>query len=139
MKASVPATSEAVELLTRALSEGHTISLSLAAPPRVVQPPAPATACGLKFGMTPSQARILLALMEHGCVGREDLHGAMSVDGNAMSTIKTVDVAVHHMRRKLAGHGIEIETVWGVGYKPTRMTATRSRKLLDPSLQPDMK
>ena len=30
---------------------------------------------------------------------------------------RTVDVHVAHLRNKLAGSGIEIETVWGVGYK----------------------
>jgi len=30
---------------------------------------------------------------------------------------RTVDVHVAHLRDKLAGSGVEIETVWGVGYK----------------------
>ncbi|MBN1580261.1 MAG: response regulator transcription factor [Anaerolineae bacterium] len=30
---------------------------------------------------------------------------------------RTVDVHVAHLREKLAGSGVEIETVWGVGYK----------------------
>ena len=30
---------------------------------------------------------------------------------------RTVDVHVAHLRNKLAGSGVEIETVWGVGYK----------------------
>jgi DNA-binding response OmpR family regulator len=30
---------------------------------------------------------------------------------------RTVDVHIAHLRTKLAGSGIEIETVWGVGYK----------------------
>jgi two-component system alkaline phosphatase synthesis response regulator PhoP len=30
---------------------------------------------------------------------------------------RTVDVHVAHLRHKLAGSGVEIETVWGIGYK----------------------
>ena len=30
---------------------------------------------------------------------------------------KSVDVTVHRLRRKLAPHGIQIETQWGVGWR----------------------
>lgn len=76
--AVVPAISDAIALLTNALSEGHTVAISLAAQPRVIRAPPLVTACCLQFGLTPSQARVLVALLEHGYLSRPDLHAAMS-------------------------------------------------------------
>jgi DNA-binding response OmpR family regulator len=61
---------------------------------------------------------LLLTLVEHkGMVlSREQL--IEQVWGfDFFGQTRTVDVHVAHLRSKLAGSGIEIETVWGVGYK----------------------
>jgi DNA-binding response OmpR family regulator len=61
---------------------------------------------------------LLLAMVEHkGMVlSREQL--IEQVWGfDFFGQTRTVDVHVAHLRNKLAGSGIEIETVWGVGYK----------------------
>ena len=130
--AAVPADrAEAVELLTRALSAGHSITLSLAVPPRVIRAPPLVTACCLTFGLTPSEARVLLALVEHGFVGKADLHGAMSREDKVVtSRINTLGVVVYRLRAKLAEHGIAIETVWGQGFKLDEAARDRLRKIL---------
>ena len=61
---------------------------------------------------------VLLALVEHkGIVlSREqllDLVWGFDFYGQT----RTVDVHIAHLRHKLAGSQVEIETVWGVGYK----------------------
>jgi two-component system alkaline phosphatase synthesis response regulator PhoP/two-component system response regulator ResD len=61
---------------------------------------------------------LLLALLNHkGIVlSREQL--IEQVWGfDFYGQTRTVDVHVAHLRDKLAGSGVEIETVWGVGYK----------------------
>ena len=61
---------------------------------------------------------LLLTLVEHkGMVlSREQL--IEQVWGfDFFGQTRTVDVHVAHLRSKLAGSGVEIETVWGVGYK----------------------
>ena len=72
---------------------------------------------------------MLVTLLEHGLVGREDLHAAMS-DGRGTSKIKTVDVVINRVRQKLAGAGVEIVTVWGAGYRLDEDARGRVRKML---------
>jgi hypothetical protein len=128
--ATVPATNEAIELLKTALDQGRTVMLALAAPPRVVRPPPMVVICCLAFGMTKSEARVLLTLTEHGTVAREDLHVAMS-DGRGVSKIKTVDVVVSRVRQKLEPHGVAIETCWGNGYRLSSTDRARICEVLN--------
>ena len=127
--AALPATTEAIELLTCALTQGHAITLSLATAPCVIRAPPLVTTCCLTFELTPSQARVLLALVEHGFVSKPDLHAAMS-DGRGTSKVKTVDVVVCKVRQKLAEDGVVIETVWGSGYKINEDARNKLRKLI---------
>ena len=61
---------------------------------------------------------LLLALVEHrGIVlSREQLLG-LAWGFDFYGQTRTVDVHIAHLRSKLAGSQVEIETVWGVGYK----------------------
>ena len=127
--AVVPAISDAIALLTNALSEGHTVAISLAAQPRVIRAPPLVTACCLQFGLTPSQARVLVALLEHGYLSRPDLHAAMS-SGRGASKIKTVDVVINRVRQGLAAHNVAIITVRGAGYRIDEDGRDRLRKLI---------
>jgi hypothetical protein len=129
---ALPAITEAIELLTSALDQGHSVVLSLAAPPRIHHPPPLVTTCCLTLGMTPSEARVLLALTEHGYAGRKDLHHAMS-DGRGTSKIKTVDVVINRVRQKLAAHNVKIIAVWKSGYKLDEDDRDKLRKILNPT------
>jgi DNA-binding response OmpR family regulator len=74
--------------------------------------------CGVPVSMRAKEFDLLLALLQHrGIVlSREQL--IEKVWGfDFYGQTRTVDVHVAHLRDKLAGSGVEIETVWGVGYK----------------------
>ena len=73
------ATREAVALLQDALAAGHAVTISLAAPPRVDRTSALVATCCLTFGLTEAEARVLVALTEHGYAGKEDLLATMSL------------------------------------------------------------
>ena len=47
--------------------------------------------------------------------------------------IKVIDVMVCKTRKKLALHGIEIRTVWGVGYEIPEESKARARQLMEAS------
>jgi DNA-binding response OmpR family regulator len=66
------------------------------------------------FGLTPTEVRLLLAVLQHPLVIKS------TTDGKAMG------VRVHYMRKRLAPFGIAITTLWGFGYQlsdPHRRTA----------------
>jgi two-component system alkaline phosphatase synthesis response regulator PhoP/two-component system response regulator ResD len=76
------------------------------------------TVAGESVPLRAKEFDLLLALLNHkGIVlSREqllDLVWGFDFYGQT----RTVDVHVAHLRGKLAGSGVEIETVWGVGYK----------------------
>ena len=76
------------------------------------------TVAGKPVSLRTKEFDVLLALVEHkGIVlSREqllDLVWGFDFYGQT----RTVDVHIAHLRHKLAGSQVEIETVWGVGYK----------------------
>lgn len=72
------------------------------------------------FGLTPQAAAILTALMEREQCSHEALALALP-QGWAQSDERDVDslakVNVHKLRRKLLPLAIQIETIWGWGYR----------------------
>lgn len=78
------------------------------------------TVCGSPVSLRAKEFELLVALLNHkGIVlSREQL--IEQVWGfDFCGQTRTVDVHVAHLRGKLADSGVEIETVWGVGYKLT--------------------
>ncbi len=76
--------------------------------------------CGIPVSLRAKEFELLIALLNHkGMVlSREQL--IEQVWGfDFYGQTRTVDVHVAHLRDKLANSGVEIETVWGVGYKLT--------------------
>ena len=76
------------------------------------------TIAGQPVELRPKEFDLLLVLAEHrGIVlSREQLLD--QVWGyDFYGETRTVDVHIAHLRKKLAGHSVEIETVLGVGYK----------------------
>ena len=76
------------------------------------------TVAGKPVSLRTKEFDVLLALVEHkGIVlSREqllDLVWGFDFYGQT----RTVDVHIAHLRHKLAGSQVKIETVWGVGYK----------------------
>lgn len=122
------ATREAVALLQDALAAGHAVTISLAAPPRVDRTSALVATCCLTFGLTEAEARVLVALTEHGYAGKEDLLATMSPHGKVPKT-NTLDVVICRLRQKLKPHDIAVETVWGQGFRLTEDARDRVRRL----------
>ena len=77
----------------------------------------PAVPLALK--LTPKEASMLAALLRRHSANKEQLLAEMYAHryhGDDLPEIKIVDVFVCKLRKKLAPHGIKIETMWGVGY-----------------------
>jgi hypothetical protein len=74
--------------------------------------------CAL-FNLTPAESRLVGALLVRADCTKDALHVAMAENGDPTSAIKTVDVVVCKVRKKLRKHGIEITTVWNRGYMIT--------------------
>ena len=73
--------------------------------------------CPIEFCLTPSQQRLLAALISRERCSKEFLHMASTKPGvEAESELKIIDVWICKMRPKLQAFGINIQTVWGFGY-----------------------
>lgn len=64
-------------------------------------------------GMTPTEARILTALLRHERLSKEAL---MAVIQSKAVSDDIVGVYICRLRKKIAPLGLEIHTVWGDGY-----------------------
>ena len=81
--------------------------------------------------LTGKEALILTCLMLHeSCTKSKIMHFVYGgrLDADADIGPKIVDVFVHRLRQKLKKHGIEIETIRGVGY---RLTPAQKQKVRD--------
>jgi DNA-binding response OmpR family regulator len=140
MQKPISAPDEVAKLLQEAMDRGHLVVVR-ASPPPHVDPRTPLLlALNQIFQLSPAESRALVELMEHKQVSREAMHAAMAHDGNPTSQIKTIDVVVSRMRRKLVPHSIAIVTVHGLGFRLAEGAHDRIRKLLakyDPGLVPE--
>jgi hypothetical protein len=117
-KPSTPAT--AVDMLTKALAAGHTVLLSLAAPPRVNRTPPLVTACRRAFSLTLTEALVFAELLENGQVEREPLQDAMSHGGTRSSTTKSLSVAYVQAAPKAGRPRCRNRPDMGAGLQPCR-------------------
>lgn len=86
----------------------------------------------IALGLTPGEENMLMALMQSGGAvkSKEQLLAAAYADRYGLGDepeIKIVDVFVCKLRKKLAPHGIHVETVWGRGY----LLPQESRAVID--------
>lgn len=85
------------------------------------------------LGVQPQCVRLLNALMAVPIGRKEHLFEAMSpMWAKSDAEMKGVDVRIYHLRVALRKHGIEIETVWGVGYRLAPEMKARVRAVLQP-------
>jgi len=76
------------------------------------------TAAGRPVELRTKEFDLLLVLAENrGLVLSRDKLLELAWGYDFAGQTRTVDVHVAHLRDKLAGSNVEIETVWGVGYK----------------------
>jgi len=74
----------------------------------------------------PRSAEILGMLLKRELVTRDGFSAVLTRRNDDPISDKLLDIYICYIRRVIAEHGIEIETVWGAGY---RMTAPNKRKL----------
>ncbi len=71
---------------------------------------------GSCFKLTRKEAAIVATLMQHGRVSKERLYFALYGQNDDPPDAKIIDVFVCKTRKKLP-EGVEIKTIWGVGYE----------------------
>ena len=124
-------TNAAVAAIQNALAAGHTIQLSLGAPPHIDRTPPLATACRLRFDLTRAEAMVFAALLERGAAERKTLRAVMSSsNGNPAPSDESLSMLVGKLRRKLIDHNIAIGVLWGQGYAIPAGDRARARELL---------
>ncbi len=78
-------------------------------------------AVGRCFRATRLEAVILAVLIKRTEVTKKQLHLVIEQsrpsENREPTDPKMVDVMIHHVRRKLRPHGLELKTVWGLGYR----------------------
>jgi two-component system cell cycle response regulator CtrA len=71
----------------------------------------------LEWCLTESEARVFAALLARDVATKEQIMHALYAERiDREPEMKILDVLVCKMRKKLAPHGINIVTVWGIGY-----------------------
>lgn len=68
------------------------------------------------FGLTPKEAELLAAFVDGRPRTKDSLMAVVYGGALDMPEAKIIDVFVCKIRRKIAGSGISIETLWGSGY-----------------------
>jgi two-component system cell cycle response regulator CtrA len=85
----------------------------------------------LPLDLTRSEATVLGVLMKNRTVRKSGFMIALYGDRiGDPPDIKIIDVVVCKTRKKLAQHGIEIKTVWGIGYEMPEESKVRARELI---------
>jgi len=89
----------------------------------------------LQLRLTRQEGRVFGILLKRELVTKiqalDALYGHLPEQDEAK--IKIIDVFVCHMRRKLKPFAIEIETVWGQGYRMPAASKALAAELLDQS------
>lgn len=86
----------------------------------------------LAFGLTPQEHRLFGILMTREIISQDHIMAAMYQHlPNEWPSEKVVRVFICKLRRKLVRHDIQIETVWGTGYRITKAAKAKARALLD--------
>ena len=91
--------------------------------------------CVRLFKATKQQAAVLCTMLRRTELTKDQIHVILQENRPSSSrdptTIKMVDVVVHHIRKKIKPHGLVIETVWGTGYLITPKHREMAIKLLE--------
>ena len=71
------------------------------------------------FGLTGSESKVLSMLMEREFASKQQLLSAVMADRGADEEpeIKIVDVYICKIRTKIKKFGVDIDTLWGRGYR----------------------
>lgn len=72
--------------------------------------------CVRAFKLTAKEARLMAALLRRSECTKEQLLSFMYDAHEDVPEIKIIDVFVCKLRKKLADHALDIQTIWGRGY-----------------------
>lgn len=73
--------------------------------------------CPVEFRLTPSEQKILTALVARERCSKEFLHLSTAKPGeHPEAALKIIDVWVCRIRKKIEPFGLGIQTLWGTGY-----------------------
>jgi two-component system cell cycle response regulator CtrA len=84
------------------------------------------------LGLTATEARIVALLLRRAphVVSKERIHAVLYFGEEDSPDPKIIDVLVCKIRSKLSARGVEIETVWGQGFRLGREAVGRLRALV---------
>src|SRR5579862_8433162 len=78
------------------------------------------SACARFFKASPLEAAMLATMLRRDQITKERLHTVIEqnrpTQGQVPVDVKMVDVMICKLRKKLRAHGINVETIWGIGY-----------------------
>lgn len=88
----------------------------------------------VEWRLTGSETRLFGHLLARDVATKASIMSALYEPGvNDEPEIKIVDVFVCKLRKKLAPFGIEIATLWGMGYRMTAEAKDKARALISPT------
>lgn len=84
---------------------------------------------GNLYGLSDMEQRILTGLLKRGSMTTDQLCRWLhpSPDDAPADTASVLRVMVYRMRQKFKPHGVEIQTIWGSGYRLTPESIERVR------------
>lgn len=86
----------------------------------------------LELGLTPNEARLFGLLYKSELVTKAGAMVALYSDRpNEEPEIKIIDVFICKVRKKIERFGIEIETIWGLGYRMSPAAKAVAKKIMD--------
>lgn len=83
------------------------------------------------FGLSNKETAVLGILLANRYPRKETFMAALYSDRADAPHVKVIDVFVCKVRRKLSPLGIEIKTLFGVGYEMPEASKHRARQLMD--------
>lgn len=76
-------------------------------------------ACTQVFNTSRLQSAVLVALLRRPEMTKEQIHNAIESTrsaGREPTGVKMIDVVIYHIRKHLKDAGVELKTIWGIGY-----------------------
>jgi len=73
----------------------------------------------MSFGLTAHEAKVFITLFNSGICSKEFLLNSVYEGAYDQPQLKIIDVFICKMRKKMKAFGVEIQTVWGRGYRMT--------------------
>jgi DNA-binding response OmpR family regulator len=83
------------------------------------------------FSLTRTRARIAIAIANSPQISKDAIHHVVYGDRVDHVGNHIIEVHLTHLRKKLKAFGIEIRTLWGVGYSMPPASRIRFKQILE--------